>query len=205
MRRPTTLCLAAALTLLLIVAAAPAAAQRAGSEDPAPLAVPGKPSIPKGEERFAADCASCHDAQQDFGAKAWRAELRPADVARIVLGEAAEPADHPAVVTELSAAWELTGYVWSLGTDGPEVRRGEALALEAGDELEGNAVNLALFHLKQVHDLRSGRWVLNHTQGEVMDLMGDLAGERFAALDASDRQALAEYITLSYFVWPADW
>lgn len=195
----------ALMSCMLVLAAPPST--RPASQELAPLRVPGKPSIPRGKERFEASCAGCHAGGRDFAGLAWRADLAPAYVARVVMGTitTASGAAHPGTPLALADAWDVTGYVWSLATDGAEVRQGEKLALEAADVLEKNAISLALFHLNELKQLKSGTWVLNHTQGEVVELMGRLAGERFRSLSDEDRRALSEYITLSYFVWPDDW
>lgn len=203
--RRTIIVVLALMSCVLVLAAQPSS--RGASQEPIPLRVPGKPSIPRGKEGFAANCASCHASGRDFARLGWRADLTPADVVRVAMGTAKTPsgAVHPAAVGSLAGAWDVAGYVWSLATDGTEVRHGEKLALEAGDALEQNALNLALFHLNELKQLKSGTWVLNHTQGEVVELMGRLAGERFRSLSDEDRRALSAYITLSYFVWPEDW
>lgn len=187
---------------LAAVSAAQAATGRQATASDAPLPVPGKPSIPAGQALYASACVRCHGPEQRFAGRAWRKGMAPARVARTVLGIRA---GHPEAVGSLTAAWEVTGYVWTLPFSGSEVRRGESLALEADRALRADALRLVLFHWNELQELRSGPWVLNHTEADVDRLMYDLAGARYASLSAADRQALIDYTVASFFEWPPRW
>ena len=171
-----------------------------------PLPVPGKPSIPAGAEVFAAACAACHGDDEALDGPGWRRDLAPADVARLALGQAAAGLDdHVAAVDDAGAAWAATAYLWTRSMTGRDVRRGEKLALEAEDQMKRDALGTALFHWRQIQDLRDGRWVLNHTQADVGNAMGGVAGKRYTSLSEADRRALIDYIFASYFTWPDAW
>lgn len=191
-----------AALLLVVLVAVSAAVAWAGSSQSGTLEVPREPSIPAGRAVFEASCSSCHGAPGRFGAGGWRRGLSPADVTRIALGE---ERDHPAAITDLGDAWDATAYVWTLATNGPQIRHGETLAYQASDALRQDAVGVALFHWHQVERLKDRTWVLNHDAEAVDGLMTDLAGSRFTGLSEGERNALTEYIFASYFTWPPSW
>lgn len=197
-------CVAVAFGATLVLAP-PGDASAAGPPTPAPqatLPVPGKPSIPQGEAVFGSRCAGCHHDRSRFAAPAWRDGITPARVARVALGEAA---GHPAVVSALEVAWQVTGYLWTLPTDGTDIRRGESLALQADDLLRADALGTLLFHWGAVQNLKSATWVLNHRETDVDRLMRELAGPRYTALPPEDQQDLIDYTFASFFVWPPSW
>jgi len=196
----------ALLTATVLVVAASAALAAGSDRHPAPqqgpLPVPGKPSIPAGEAVYAAHCARCHDQVGRFAGRDWRAGRTPAWVTRVSLGMTA---GHPAALSELEPAWEVTGYLWTLPDDGSDIRKGEGLALEANDALRSDAVGLVLFHWNELQNLKNGGWVLNHTEADVDGLMRHLAGSKYTALSAKDRQDLIDYTFASFFEWPSAW
>ncbi|MEJ2289790.1 MAG: hypothetical protein P8Y02_14345 [Deinococcales bacterium] len=167
-----------------------------------PLAVPGKPSIPAGDRLFGEDCAHCHSDRSRFSERSWRTSRTPAEVTRMLLGEAA---GHPAAVPDLASAWDATAYVWTLPDDGARIRRGESLALQAEKALRSDALSVLLLHWNDLQDLKSAAWVLNHTPGEVDALMRQLAGSRYTELSAADRRDLIDYVFASFFTWPVRW
>lgn len=193
-----------ALVLAVLIAVAAAWSSAAGRPQPpaAPLPVPGKPSIPAGGTLYATDCARCHADTSRFRQASWRANWTPADVARTVLGRLD---GHPDAVTDLSAAWAVTGYVWTLPDDSARIRLGERLAFEADATLRSRSLSVLLFHWSELQDLKSGDWVLNHDEAAVDRLMRSLGGSSYTSLSTSDRRALIAYVFASYFVWPANW
>ncbi len=191
---------AAAIALALLVWLPVGAWARKSA--PAALSVPGEPSITAGRDVFERACAACHGAPGRFGARGWRRDVAPADVTRMALGRAG---DHPEALTDLGDAWDATAYVWTLSMSGPEVRRGEELAFQASKAMKSDGLNVALFHWKQVEQLKDRAWVLNHDEGAVDGLMRALGGARYTDLAAPDRAALVDYIYASYFAWPPSW
>ncbi|HKI56414.1 MAG TPA: hypothetical protein VKB31_04620 [Trueperaceae bacterium] len=196
---------AASVTIGAALVASTTWAAAAGGGPPAheqPLSVPGKPSIPAGAGVYRTSCQQCHPDRSRFATPAWRKGVAPAQIARTVLGRRA---GHPAAVASLQAAWQVSGYLWTLPDDAADIRRGEQLALQADQALRSDALGLALFHWNDLQDLKSGEWVLNHTEGDVDQLMRTLAGSKYTSLSAGDRQDLVDYTFASFFVWPADW
>jgi mono/diheme cytochrome c family protein len=205
-RRCAGLLAAAAAVVLptaIFWAVAIAAAPGTGAApEPPPLAVPRKPGIPAGERLYSEACAGCHSDRAIFASRSWRSGRTPAEVTRMLQG-AAE--GHPAALPDLAQAWDATAYVWTLPDDGPTIRRGEQLALEAERVLRAEVLTVALLHWNDLQDLKNAAWVLNHTEDDVDTLMRRLAGGRYADLQAEDRRALIDYVFASFFTWPSSW
>lgn len=197
--------LAAAALVAALLAWPGARVAAAGGPAPAaeaPLPVPGKPSIPNGEAVFGSSCAACHTDRSRFETPAWRAGTTPAQIVRIVLGRAA---GHPEAVAATLAAWEVTGYLWTLPDSGRDIRRGESLALQADAALRSDALTTLLLHWNAIQNLKSAFWVLNHGESDVDRLMRQVAGSKYTGLPLSDRQDLIDYTFASFFVWPSSW
>ncbi|HKI58969.1 MAG TPA: hypothetical protein VKA00_07135 [Trueperaceae bacterium] len=193
---------ATAVAVVGLVAASAVAAGGPAKAASDPLPVAGKPSIPAGEAVFGSRCAGCHGDGSRFTGTAWRKDVTPARVARIALGQAA---DHPASVTALKTAWQVTGYLWTLPDSGGDIRRGESLALQANDALRSDALGVVLFHWDALQNLKSGAWVLNHGEADVDRLMREVAGSKYTSLSSADRQDLIDYTFASFFEWPSGW
>lgn len=172
-----------------------------GAASPVPLS-PRRPDIAAGEAVYAAACASCHPARTRFTVPSWREAYTPAQIAGATLGRAF---GHPAAEKDLTKAWDVTAYVWTLPDAAASVKNGESLALEAERRLQAHAVSVALLHWKDVQDLKSASWVLTHTPAQVSETMTKVAGSSFTELPPSDRQDLVAYTFASYFTWPPSW
>jgi len=199
--------LAAAVAVALPVAvfwavAFAAAPGSAPGQEPPPLAVPRKPDIVAGERLYGEACTACHSDRSAFADRSWRKGKTPAGVTRMLQGAAG---GHPAALPDLAGAWDATAYVWTLPDDGPTIRKGERLALDAEKALRADVLSVALLHWNDLQDLKSATWVLNHTADDVDTSMRRLAGARYTGLQQGDRQALVDYVFASFFTWPPDW
>ncbi len=200
-----TIALAATLVVIALVAgtagwAAPNG-KKATPSGPPPLSTT-MPSIVAGEAGYASACAACHPASIRFRTASWRSAYTPAEVAGISMGRML---DHPAAENDLTKAWDVTAYVWTLPDTRADIRHGESLAFEAQKRLQAEAVRVALLHWHDLQDLRSASWVLTHTPDQVRKLMATVAGSTYTNLSPGDQQDLIAYTFASYFDWPPSW